>query len=88
MRRWKGVARLRPLVDGFVFRFKATRAERKVGWLSIFMKLALCEIGFCLMHPCMDGLLQKTPELPVVMLEAKKKDEAMFESFYFSSYSV
>lgn len=32
---------------------KASQAQLKVGPCSIFMKLALCEIGFCLMDPCM-----------------------------------
>lgn len=32
---------------------KASQAQLKVGPYSIFMKLALCEIGFCLMDPCM-----------------------------------
>lgn len=35
---------------------KASQAQLKVGLYSIFMKLALCEIGFCLMDPCMDAL--------------------------------
>lgn len=34
---------------------KASQAQLKVGPYSIFMKLALCEIGFCLMDPCMGG---------------------------------
>lgn len=32
---------------------KTSQAQLKVGPYSIFMKLALCEIGFCLMDPCM-----------------------------------
>lgn len=32
---------------------KASQAQLKVGPYSIFMKLALCEIGFCLMDLCM-----------------------------------
>lgn len=32
---------------------KASQARLKVGPYSIFMKLVLCEIGFCLMDPCM-----------------------------------
>ena len=35
---------------------KASQARLKVGPYSIFMKLALCEIGFCLMDPCMVAL--------------------------------
>lgn len=35
---------------------KASQAQLKVGPYSIFMKLALCEIGFCLMDPCMGAL--------------------------------
>lgn len=35
---------------------KASQAQPKVGPCSIFMKLALCEIGFCLMDPCMGAL--------------------------------
>lgn len=35
---------------------KASQARPKVGPCSIFMKLALCEIGFCLMDPCMGAL--------------------------------
>lgn len=35
---------------------KASQAQLKVGPYSIFMKLALCEIGFCLMDPCMSAL--------------------------------
>lgn len=35
---------------------KASQAQLKVGPCSIFMKLALCEIGFCLMDPCMGAL--------------------------------
>lgn len=62
MRQWRGELRLKPVVDGFVYPSKATQAELKVGSLSIFMKLAPCEIGFCLMDPCMAELLQKTLE--------------------------
>lgn len=81
--------KLGPLVDGFVYRSKTTRAEPKVGLLSIFMKLALCEIGFCLMHPCMADLLQKTPEWPTLgggtrtlIAEAKAKDDTVFEKLF------
>lgn len=35
---------------------KASQAQLKVSPYSIFMKLALCEIGFCLMDPCMGAL--------------------------------
>lgn len=42
------------------FFLKASQALLKVGLHSIFMKLALCEIGFCLMDPCM-GALPDTP---------------------------
>lgn len=38
------------------FFLKASQALLKVGLYSIFMKLALCEIGFCLMDPCMGAL--------------------------------
>lgn len=90
MRQWRGPLKLRPLVDGFVYHSKATQAEPKVGSLSIFMKLALCEIGFCLMHPCMADPLQKTPELPrlrgetrTLMVEANEKDDTVFEKLCF-----
>lgn len=39
-------AKAGPVVDGFVYPSKATQAGLRVGSLSIFMKLALCEIGF------------------------------------------
>lgn len=42
---------------------KASQALLKVGLHSIFMKLALCEIGFCLMDPCM-GAPPDTPASP------------------------
>ena len=44
------------------FFLKASQALLKVGLYSIFMKLALCEIGFCLMDPCM-GAPPDTPAL-------------------------
>lgn len=52
-------AKAGPVVDGFVYPSKATQAGLRVGSLSIFMKLALCEIGFCLMDPCMTALLKR-----------------------------
>lgn len=45
------------------FFLKASQALLKVGLHSIFMKLALCEIGFCLMDPCM-GAPPDTPASP------------------------
>lgn len=45
------------------FFLKASQALLKVGLRSIFMKLALCEIGFCLMDPCM-GAPPDTPASP------------------------
>lgn len=45
------------------FSLKASQALLKVGLHSIFMKLALCEIGFCLMDPCM-GAPPGTPAPP------------------------
>lgn len=87
--------KLRPLVDGFVYRSETTRAEPKVGSISIFMKLALCEIGFCLMHPCMADLLRKTPEVPrlgretrTAMVEVNEKHVAVFEGFFFFCIGV
>lgn len=52
-------AKAGPVVDGFVYPSKATQAGRRVGSLSIFMKLAPCEIGFCLMDPCMTAPLKR-----------------------------
>lgn len=84
MPQWRGALKLRLLVDGFVHHSEATRAEPKVGSLSVFKKLALCEIGFCLMHPCMADLLRKTLVLPGlrVGVKANEKDNAVFESSF------